>query len=619
MAQKCPLTAWRLRHREIEAIPEDDHFSQFLADQGHIVGEIATHWFDVFLWEHKRPPGVNIDEELAARGVTRANEQLWLHTAIQLTQEALNDPDVSAIYEATFKVGNYVTRADILARVRGNIWNMIEVKSITEKRDQDYISDMAYTTAVLRSAGVVVKKIGLMRIDSDFILEDRDQLDADGVLDLMQIVWQWQPAVEQTISSYNAMGMWQFVDHLTASPRRPPPNFLPSCRDCPSCRSSDETCSSILDLPNLGHMQNKFQELVSAGIYCITDIPDGFFSSRKSYEKTAAIVTESVKTGKIFVSTSLKDLLSTHIMQQEGAIVQTGPIKWPCLYLDFEMMVTAVPLFENAHPYQQIPVQYSLHAAEPLQIASDLFMPNKSALKHREYLANPIIDERRKLALQLLDDIDELSDPNVPDSTIFAYHAPVERNCLEYLATLFDFDEPEIANKLRRIASRIVDLLRIVKGSSREEVSAPNFYHPGFKGKFGLKNVIGTLAPSLYSGLDIASGDAALAAYARLAYAHHLDISPWEISDFNQNKILDDLRKYCELDTYSLVVLHEQLALLSVSCPECLSITDIRFYQEKTTLCPQCLQMIKSQQQRRSHALYCPGPKRRQLPRRIAG
>jgi hypothetical protein len=617
MAQKCPLTAWRLRHREIEAIPEDDHFSQYLASQGHIIGEISTQWFDAYLGKYGKPPGVNIDEELERLGVTRANEEEWLQTSIDLTQEALNDPDVWAIYEATFNVSQtYTTRADILARIKGDVWNMIEVKSITEKRDRDYIPDMAYTTGILRLAGIEVKNIGLMRIDTGFLLDDVEQLeDIDEILDLLTITWKWQPMVEQTLAHFNANNIWLYVDQLTSSTEPPPPNFSSRCRQCPSCRKDSEDLDSILSLPNLGHMGNKFNQLKEVEIYHIRDIPKGFFSSRNSYEKTATIVTECVKHQKMYVSKHLQELLSTHFSGPSFLENQQGPIKWPVMYLDFETLSTAVPLFEDTKPYAQIPVQYSLHSASSASVIPDLFMPNLSTIQHQEFLADPAQDQRKELGLQLLEHVDRFTDPKVPDSTIFAYHAPVEKGCIKYLASLFMEDQPDIADRLLKISYRLVDLLKIIKGGAEEKPRAPNFYHPVFQGKFGLKSVIKFFAPSLYANLNISSGAAALAAYARLAYALKFPLTPWEADDFNEEKISADLIKYCDLDTYSMILIHQQLAMLAASCPECLPTAGI-FRTTDAILCPECLEMIDEKQWELSHSLFCPGKAQKTTSRR---
>jgi len=52
---KCPLTGWNLRHDLIESIPTDDYLSQYLAAQGHIIGDLATYWFNAQLERNGKP------------------------------------------------------------------------------------------------------------------------------------------------------------------------------------------------------------------------------------------------------------------------------------------------------------------------------------------------------------------------------------------------------------------------------------------------------------------------------------------------------------------------------------------------------------------------------------
>ena len=591
-ALQCPLFAWMLRHDQIQAIPEDAYFNQFIAQQGHIVGDIATEWFDVFLLNNDRPRGVNIDDQLAAQGITRENPELWLSTALGLTQRAINNPNVWAIYEATFMVGSFVTRADILARTRENFWNMIEVKSISEKRDRDYVKDMAYTTSVLRNAGIFVEHVGLMRIDSNYTLDNEEQLESiDSLLGMLDIVWNLQSEVESTINMFNqpwtpsGLNTWQMADRVTSTPNPPAANFFPTCKNCPACKPVFQNLPGfpINYLPNIGQAPKIYNELQNMNITLVEQIPSGFFSGTSGIEKSAAVITESTKKKNVFVDPKLQRLLSTEY------------ISWPVLYLDFETISTAVPLYEDTHPYEQIPVQYSIHRAWPgEQLAPGIYLPDIETLAHREFLCDPAQDERTEMAKALLEDLNILSLEN-PESTIFAYYASVEQRCINYLVNVLDENGDPDADALLNHNSRIQDMYRLVKGDSQIGAPrAPFVYHPDFKGSFGLKAVINSFYPDLYSSLDIASGDAATAAYARLVYAWRTSFSPWAVEELDQAEVMSALRSYCELDTYSCALLHQQLVSLVVNSGETLSPFNISYRKPGTILCPDCNKMIRA-------------------------
>ena len=64
------------------------------------------------------------------------------------------DPKVSVAFEATFIVGNYVAKPDILERDATG-WRVIEVKSnlVDTNQIKELIEDLSYTVMVLKRAG----------------------------------------------------------------------------------------------------------------------------------------------------------------------------------------------------------------------------------------------------------------------------------------------------------------------------------------------------------------------------------------------------------------------------------------------------------------------------------
>jgi len=594
---KCALTGWRLRHREIESIEDDDFFHKFLADQGHIIGALATEAWDEHLYEQGKPPGLDVDVVLADRGVTRADEDLWLQTAIEITEEALQDPDIWAIYEATVNIDNFTTRADILnkqinKKTGGYFWEMIEVKSIVslslkefpkeymeaarraKHKDprQRYIKDMAYTVMVLRRADIDVRKAGLMNVNKSYTDENKENF--------MTVSWEFAPEVKAIVKGWQEetwydtagkkrKGKWEEIETLTRSPTRPWPQFAPSCKRCPSCTAAIDSKSHnyILDIPNMGSagMLEQFQDLVNADIFCIEDIPDKFWDSGRSYQRRAGIITESTKRKKPYLNTKegfeidggarhgLLYLLSNKTIEWYTAPDNTNWV-W---YLDFEILATAVPLWSNVRPYERVPIQYSVHgAAAERKYLPNLYGPTLP-MHHREFIARPEMDERIKMATQLTEDIG-------PRGSIFVYHASVERGMIEYLMRLPGLS-PDIIEKLDSIRRRLVDLLSILRGGSvkGEYVKSDcNFYDPRFKGSYSLKNVIKIFPHNPYEALEISKGDEAAAQYGRLAYAFSYDNSPWTPENFTEEMVertLTGLRQYCAIDTLMLNWLHKIL------------------------------------------------------------
>jgi hypothetical protein len=85
---------------------------QAMFDTGHEVGRLATELY---------PGGVRIEED-----------HFHHEEAVRSTLEVMKNPDVPAIYEAAFLEDGVRIRVDVLKRVNGNAWNLIEVKSSTK-------------------------------------------------------------------------------------------------------------------------------------------------------------------------------------------------------------------------------------------------------------------------------------------------------------------------------------------------------------------------------------------------------------------------------------------------------------------------------------------------------
>jgi hypothetical protein len=86
------------------------------------------------------------------------------------------------------------------------------------------------------------------------------------------------------------------------------------------------------------------------------------------------------------------------------------------------------------------------------------------------------------------------------------------------------------------MADRLWDLLPVVRA---------NIDHPDFEGSWSIKKVLPVLVPGLtYEGRAVSDGSDAQAAWDR---AIHLDDVP------EKDALLQDIRAYCELDTFAMV------------------------------------------------------------------
>ena len=188
-------------------------------------------------------------------------------------------------------------------------------------------------------------------------------------------------------------------------------------------------------------------------------------------------------------------------------------------------MQPVIPQYIGTKPYQQIPFQYSLHYIEE----------EGGELKHKEFLAQSGVDPRRALAEQLCSDIPM----NV---CVTAYNKAFECSRIKELAEAF----PDLAEHLLSIEANIKDLLVPFKSGY--------YYNRAMGGSFSIKSVLPAIFPNDptldYHNLeDVHNGSEAMSIFPKIK-----DMSPEE-----QERTRRNLLKYCELDTYAMVKVWEEL------------------------------------------------------------
>ena len=104
---------------------------------------------------------------------------------------------------------------------------------------------------------------------------------------------------------------------------------------------------------------------------------------------------------------------------------------------------------------------------------------------------------------------------------------------------------PDLGAALSAIVSRIKNLLPIVRD---------HYYHPAMEGSWSLKAVLPAIAPDLsYAALgEVQDGTRAQAAY--------LEAIELTTSRNRRERLNNDLRAYCKMDTFALVRLCRFLA-----------------------------------------------------------
>ncbi|MBP2145127.1 CRISPR/Cas system-associated exonuclease Cas4 (RecB family) [Methanofollis sp. W23] len=427
----CQKLGWMQANRtEAEEVSAGD---QFRIHQGLEIGEAARKLF---------PEGIYIEEKN-------------LQAAAQRTQELIRDTHTSVLFEATFLVDGYATKADILQR-EGDQWKLIEVKSNTNFKEQ-HMYDMAYTAAVLTLCGLDISTISILLVSKDFRLGmDVSALFIEGECTGAVVPW---------VGEFREH--FPEVKEILQTPRPPSLPLSFKCKKCPmftECHGKDIE-NHIFTIPRLS--EKKFTALVGKDIVRIEDIPEDFALTKNQRKHV-----ECVQCGEPVIDPGLRSALDE--------------IVWPVHYLDFETTTTAIPLYPNLAPYCHLPIQYSIHTC-----------PECGKIdRHSEYLADPTCDCRRRLAERLIEDLDD-------EGSILVYTS-FERTTIKGLIQEF----PDLEGQLQDIITRLVDLEKIVRSVN----------HPLFKGRTSIKVALPALVPGMsYDGLAIADGETAMATFALMA------------------------------------------------------------------------------------------------------
>jgi predicted RecB family nuclease len=441
-------------------------------EQGKEIGSLARSLY---------PKGVFVNE-------------LSSNAAADRTRDILKNPKTPVIFEATFIAGNYIAKADILVR-NGKSWELIEVKSsVTAK--EEFIDDMAYTTLVAQAAGFSPDTISLMLIDKNYRFGmpiERLFVKTDFTGEVLEKVKTFKPLVD-------------FIDSVSSTTDEPEPELTYNCKQCEEFGEclGKEIESHIFEIPRI--QQKAVENLIASGITSIHEIPDSF-----SLTDNQKRVVDCVKCGKMQIDPALRKKLAT--------------ISWPAFYLDFETMMTAIPLWPDIAPYEQIPIQYSLHICGS----------SGKIIRHIDYLADPHRDCRRELAERLIEDLKG-------EGSIITYSG-FEKTTISKLSKTFS----NLSDGLQSLIDRIVDLEQCIKCVN----------HPEFCGRTSIKVVLPVLVPDLsYDGLEIANGDVALVTFAMMAQGK------MDTDEMERNRAA--LLEYCKMDTLAMVRLHEVLHRMDI-------------------------------------------------------
>lgn len=469
---QCSKLLWHVANASKE-IAQPDAAARTNFNQGCEVGELARALF---------PDGVLI-------------ESVDREVALSETHSALARR--VSIFEAAFQAGAGFTRVDILVPVDGGAWDVLEVKSSTEAKEV-HLDDLAFQAHVLVEAGIKVRKLWLVLINSAYV--------RDSEIRPSELLAQVDVTDDVRARAVSVGRRLLEMIRDVAGPAAPLQAIGAHCNDpypCPLLH----LCWSYLPPRNVTSLYRgaaKGFDLLAQGIIRLAEIAD------------EDALTENQRIQR---RVALED--RPHVDRDQIAAFLTR-LTYPLHYLDFETFSTAIPLVVGVRPYEQVPFQFSLH------VVSHEGAPSE----HHDFLADGESDPKPAFLARLL-------------AVIGAKGSVIVYNQAFELARLRECQEvyPEYADLVANIEGRIIDLLEPFRSFA--------YYHGDQEGSCSIKAVMPALVGQGYKDLAIQDGGAASREYVRVTF------SAADVEDRKRTRAA--LRSYCGKDTLGMVRIVERL------------------------------------------------------------
>ena len=463
----CPKALWLRKNRK--DLCEDT--SESFSEKGYVVQNLAHRLY---------PEGVMIDAKP------------WeVSKGAKLTQKLSQEKEV--LFEAVAELSwGAFCRTDILQK-NGKGWNLVEIKS-TNSVHPEHIDDLAFQYYVFSEAGYKIKKCFILHLNKEYVrgkeLDISSLFKAEDIT--MQVLHKYEETVEQAVRLYDVQNQKQepsiFVDK--------------NCLDCEFFAYCGKHIPeySILNIFRADKIKKVYEQNHS---YDVENL------NAENYEGSIATDIKSWQNKEINVD---KDAIKKFLQE----------LVYPLYYLDYETIMSAIPLFENSSPYQQIPFQFSLHVQEE----------QGGECRHIGFLHQEKTDPRRALAEFLVQSCGK-------EGSVIVYNANFEKSRNKELAEMF----PDLAEDILAINDRVVDQLIPFRNRA--------LYHYSQQSSASIKKVLPAFTSLSYDELKIHNGSEAMDRY--------LDFMEGNLSPKEEQDMFQALEVYCGQDTYAMVLLMDVL------------------------------------------------------------
>ncbi len=431
----------------------------------------------------------------------------YLSLPARTTQALQNGAEV--IFQGRFEVDNLTCITDVLFKHPDDSFDLIEIKASTKaKPEHEY--DLAFQLLVLEKAGLKIRNIAVMHANKEYVRNGEvvpaefvgktditEKVRALMSTTLLQVDMAFEVLANRTMPDISL----RFVNQLGINGKSSP--WLEEWMEIFKAIKGEFDTYSIYNLAY--PTPEQLGQLEDLGITTIHEMTE----DQALRDKQMVQIRTTKTNERIIDSEKIKTFLDT--------------FQYPLYFFDYETLATLVPQFDRFSPYKDYPFQYSLHVIE-----------NPGAeVQHKEYLHNQASDPMPGLLAQLRQDIGDTG-------TVLTWNMSYEKGCNDRMAELY----PEYADFLADLNSRIEDLMT--------PFAKIWFFDKDFFGSASVKKVLPVLAPELsYKDLEVDNG--------LLARRLWTDTVLNGKNGHVRTEVVYNLRKYCELDTFGMVRIFEEL------------------------------------------------------------
>ena len=479
----CPKNAWLRIHRpEIYYAKELTEFEQSVIDMGIEVEAVARGLF---------PEGVLVP---GTREEARESTARYLATR------------TATLFQAVFEREQLLAAVDVL-EPNGDPreYSIFEIKSST-RAEEEHLYDLTFQVLLLRQSGLSIRQASIIHLNPHYVRQD--DLDIHQLFDIVDLTAGVESLAETVIQEIEEAKNYLLKEAEPASPCSC--IYKPRAKHCTTFEYSNSNIPryGVHDIARIGSSPKKLKELVDQGIYTLDQIPGDIKLTDVQKAQLRAYRTGETVLDKQAIRSELENLC------------------YPLHFIDYETFAPAIPPYSEYSPYDQIPLQYSVHIVGA---------PGDEPI-HRDFLHVGTDDPSTSFFCSLQQHVASFG-------TIIVWNQGFESHVNDSIARRL----PSTEHYFIAFNDRIYDLMDIF--------AKQYFVHKDLCGKVSIKNVLPVLTPHLsYAPLEIHDGATASLVWSKLISGR--------LTSEERERLYEHLREYCALDSYGMYAIWEALMKL---------------------------------------------------------